>query len=1181
MPNTFSFEDAQKPLSAPGTFSFEEAQHPVDQGLIPSSVMSSIWGQLSDAAQAVPAEISRLGVTAGEAGRSLVGGLLNLSPHFPGDGIQELDQANIAAFRQDELDEQNNPGYQAQTTLGKVAQSVTHMAPAIGAALIAPEVAIPAFAAQGAWDAGKSAIDQGDSLANAQLKAGGQALLNSAVAEFIGGSANSLLSKIPVVGKVFVPTAVDTLGQAAARAVQGAGTMAVFKPAGTAVDYLSDNLTGEGDGKEYDWLPNAADLMTGALMAMPHAALEYAGKKSFHQEIADVINGTYLDNSDTNAQAVARLNPDSYDLNAVYPQDAGNLPMDDTAVVPALSDALVDDNRQPTVQQQADWQQRASALEQQLSQLQFAKDKSIAAAQGDAGLHSTDGIGEASNANNAAAVVNRYEPESVSAPDAGMPDVSGLPNLRSATDIAQQSLLPPVDAAKVAILAKLRDQSPNPEAQARMQAQIDQVRAAEAPRASRVVEDVDGSGADSTRALSQKILDGISPRQGDFSVVDPSTLERGNSGKASDDITRDNARIIQWLGKKLGTNVHFFRQDPRIERIDGVVNPYHKNELFVNVAAGDVGWQYVVGHEFLHQMPDDLKNAFIGSIKQDVTAENYLKARRYVNQPWLSENSQWEEIAADLMGNRFGEAQFWDRVLARIDEPSLMQKLVDYLHKFLAKLGAAGKLPFRTDRYAGNLERVRNEAVRVLQEHIARRSATEPLPETVSNDHEPHLWARKRHEIPIDANLNAEDFTTESDRPLGNHLPDVIIAHRGNVESLPVYAKKKINLTDSREEFIEPRFLNKMVESIRGIVEGEDAIIQPVITREKRQFTPHLIAAELAGQMDLERGRDIVPNAMSDSLSKTELNGLDRVFNRPMFKGKVKPGRNYFLVDEQLNDGGAFAALSLYIEEGGGHVIGALALTGREYKSRLELTDATLTDLRQRHGEIEDQFSAKTGLSFDELTEAEARILANSRPQGAVKKRITEPMPARMSTVNVATQRSILPVQGTDQEASSQVLSAPGHTIGRKRSGRPVPSTEEEARVRRTLDPAHFVFRGDARHPRVVFKFGFRTFGASTDIMVHLTTNDISDFIATSKSPNVAHEYATNFIDGGYVYMVRGQLKGIDVNKVTRKLSPYPSEREIAMPGGILPSDIMGARRVDSYGRFVGPFIKNPAFIPG
>jgi hypothetical protein len=234
----------------------------------------------------------------------------------------------------------------------------------------------------------------------------------------------------------------------------------------------------------------------------------------------------------------------------------------------------------------------------------------------------------------------------------------------------------------------------------------------------------------------QAMLDDMdfTPSEGVVSWVDPASLGNESSAKKGGMISREHARAIQWLGQRLDTEVHFFRQEWTSAGVEGITSADYPDTIFINAVSGSVGWQYLVGHEFLHRMPDDLKNEFIKSIKKEVTPENYRRAKHYVNQPTLPEHKQWEEIAADLMGNRFGESAFWDRVLARISDPSLMQKLLDYLKNFLAKLRQISRPPYETDHFVRNVDRMRDEAVRILRSHIDRKCAARGLSNAVEDD---------------------------------------------------------------------------------------------------------------------------------------------------------------------------------------------------------------------------------------------------------------------------------------------------------------------------------------------------------------------------------------------------------------------------------------------------------------
>lgn len=102
------------------------------------------------------------------------------------------------------------------------------------------------------------------------------------------------------------------------------------------------------------------------------------------------------------------------------------------------------------------------------------------------------------------------------------------------------------------------------------------------------------------------------------------------------------------------------------------------------------------------------------------------------------------------------------------------------------------------------------------------------------------------------------------------------------------------------------------------------------------------------------------------------------------------------------------AALASHVVANGGYVVGAVALTDKQYSTTLALTSDTLRALQEKHGDLESDFRAATGYGFDALTEAEARYLANFKPASAVRDRILAERGRRGSQV----------VQGTTGEAS-------------------------------------------------------------------------------------------------------------------------------------------------------------------
>ena len=116
-----------------------------------------------------------------------------------------------------------------------------------------------------------------------------------------------------------------------------------------------------------------------------------------------------------------------------------------------------------------------------------------------------------------------------------------------------------------------------------------------------------------------------------------------------------------------------------------------------------------------------------------------------------------------------------------------------------------------------------------------------------------------------------------------------------------------------------------------------------------------------------------------------------------------------------------------------------------------------------------------------------------------------------------------------------------------------------------------FVYRGDSRPPDQIFNEGFKPWGDSTDLFAHALSNKFppSNFVSTSKSFEAAEVFNSN-----RVYVVR-PVNGIDVNATLGELSPFPSEEEIAIPGGVAPSDIRGITLPR-----LGYSIFNPNYIP-
>jgi hypothetical protein len=281
-------------------------------------------------------------------------------------------------------------------------------------------------------------------------------------------------------------------------------------------------------------------------------------------------------------------------------------------------------------------------------------------------------------------------------------------------------------------------------------------------------------------ATATAIINGMKPNpvHGKLAVVDPSTL--GRDGKT---IAPEDAALVQGLGRALGKEVVFFRQDGNKKRLDGFASPKHPDLLFVNVGHGDAAWHVVAGHEFFHQMPDELRGAFIDAVKPLVPSEQFKALQQYINQPHLDEAGHWEEIAADLFGNRFAEPDFLRDLLGNIKDKGTAGKVMAYLRDFIDRIASlvSGKR-FATDEFVADLDKIRAAAAEAIGHYMEGRGKIKAPFDVKEESHAPELQSGERedwqdeHRPPMaDSGAPLHDLTGD-----GQIYPDDVYSSNGS-----------------------------------------------------------------------------------------------------------------------------------------------------------------------------------------------------------------------------------------------------------------------------------------------------------------------------------------------------------------------------------------------------------------
>lgn len=207
-------------------------------------------------------------------------------------------------------------------------------------------------------------------------------------------------------------------------------------------------------------------------------------------------------------------------------------------------------------------------------------------------------------------------------------------------------------------------------------------------------------------------------------------------------------------------------------------------------------------------------------------------------------------------------------------------------------------------------------------------------------------------------------------------FPDVVTAHRpGRLSGHADYAAAKAGDDTAALRVARDVITPEFVENVRAALpEGSKPLVVAVQSQEAtgNNRIPRMAAEVLAQRLGLQVSEDIVQAA---KVNRSAGDALHRLANQPPFTGKVEKGRDYVLIDDTLTQGGTLAQLKTHIEDNGGKVVLATALTGKDYSRKIALNSQSLADVRERFGSIEPWWRDQFGYGFEGLTESEARTI--------------------------------------------------------------------------------------------------------------------------------------------------------------------------------------------------------------
>ncbi len=221
-------------------------------------------------------------------------------------------------------------------------------------------------------------------------------------------------------------------------------------------------------------------------------------------------------------------------------------------------------------------------------------------------------------------------------------------------------------------------------------------------------------------------------------------------------------------------------------------------------------------------------------------------------------------------------------------------------------------------------------------------------------------------------------------------FPDVVLhARLGDATSHRDYEAAKAGDKDAAYRLVSDVLTKDAVDKIRNIIGNREVLLAAVHAEEAsgRNKIPQAMADVLGKVLHQEVATGIV---QTKRVGRTGQDGFGRLANQPEFSGNVRSDLPYFILDDTLTQGGTLAGLKGYIESHGGRVIGASALTGKQYSAKMAPSPQTLSQLREHFGgtSLENWWKQQHGYGFDGLTESEANYLFRAGNADKIRDRI-------------------------------------------------------------------------------------------------------------------------------------------------------------------------------------------------
>jgi protein traN len=224
-----------------------------------------------------------------------------------------------------------------------------------------------------------------------------------------------------------------------------------------------------------------------------------------------------------------------------------------------------------------------------------------------------------------------------------------------------------------------------------------------------------------------------------------------------------------------------------------------------------------------------------------------------------------------------------------------------------------------------------------------------------------------------------EKSAVHSERAPWNDFPPLI--RNGTLEELKNsenYQAAKAGDSKAALSLVQSLLNEQTIADIQEMAGGREPVIVAVRAEESagRNKIPFMMARALSSQTGWQVDTKLF---QANFAGRTGTDAVYRLANPPIFRGDVQAGRDYLIVDDNSTMGGTIASLRGYIENRGGHVIGAAVMSARETGLDIVPTQKQLDDIQRKHGDAPNDYWTNTfGYGIDHLTRGEAGTIRTS-----------------------------------------------------------------------------------------------------------------------------------------------------------------------------------------------------------